>query len=128
MLVHHLGMLGRHHTNYNMQDIVLFQLSYHLNTAHTYDVVSFVGMTLVHHLQMLARRRTNYCAGDTISPIFMLPVSDPLQQRSFHCFCLAIGTRCWLNTGSMLLIHLRNKALAQHRVNAHKFVFHLSIY
>ena len=78
MQVHHLRMLGRHRTNYNMQDTVLAQLMYHLNAAHTNAVVSHAGTTLVHHL-MQARRRTDDCAGDTyISPVIMPPVFDPL--------------------------------------------------
>ena len=80
--VHHLRMIGRHRANYNMKDTVLAQLLYHLNIAHTYVVVSHIGTTPVHHLQMLARPRTNYCAGDNISPVIMLPVSDPLQLPS----------------------------------------------
>ena len=44
MLIHHFRMLGQHLTNYyNMQDTVLAQLLYHLNTAHTNVVVSRVG-------------------------------------------------------------------------------------
>ena len=32
----HPQVLGRHQANHNMQDTVLAQLLYHLNTAHTY--------------------------------------------------------------------------------------------
>ena len=35
MLVHHLKVLGQHRASYNMQHMVLAQLLYHLNTAHT---------------------------------------------------------------------------------------------
>ena len=48
MPVHHLRMLGRHRVNYNMQDTVLAQLLYHLNTAHINTSMSRVGTTLVH--------------------------------------------------------------------------------
>ena len=64
MPVLHLRMLGRHHANYNMQDTVLAQLLYHMNTAHINASVSRVRTTLVHHLQMLAQRCTSNCAED----------------------------------------------------------------
>ena len=90
MLDHHLKMLSQHRANYNKQDTVLAQLLYHLNTAHTNVVVSRdETRTLVHHLQML------------------------------NNLCLAIRTNHWLNTGSMLLVCLRNNTLAQHWVNAY---------
>ena len=112
---------------YSMQDTVLAQSLYHLNTAPTYVVVSHVGTTLVHHFQILARRRTNDCAGNNVSSVNMLPVFDPFPQRSLNRFCLTVETWRWLNAMSTLLICLRNKALVQHRVDAYRLVFLLYI-
>ena len=81
MPVHHIRMLGRHRANYNMQDTVLAQLLYNLNTVHTYVVVSHIGWIPVHHLQMLARRRANDCTGDNISQVIMLPVFDNFHNN-----------------------------------------------
>ena len=74
--------LGQHRTNYNMQDTVLAQLLYHLNTAHTNVAVSRVGTALVHHLQMLAKRCINDCTGDNTIPANMPLYLDPPPQRS----------------------------------------------
>ena len=56
----------------------------------------------------------------------MLPVFDQFPQGLLDRFCLTIGRR-WFKAGSTSLICLRNKALAQDRVNAYR-LFHLYIY
>ena len=121
MPVHHLGMLERHHANYNKQDTVLAQLLYHLNTAHINALVSCVGTTLVHHLRMLAQHRTNDCAKDPLCYLYFDP-SPTITDRSV----LQIGPQRWFNAGPTLLVRIINKTLAQHWVNAYNS-FHLYI-
>ena len=82
--------------------------------------VSRVGTTLVHHIQMLAQRCTNDCAGDNTILAIMQPVLLPTSTAIADCLCPAIETRHWLNAWSTLLVRIRNKALAQHWVNAYK--------
>ena len=67
-----VGTMPNYHrrTNYNIQDTLLAQLFYHLNTVQHRS-----------RLQMLARRQTNDCAGDNISPVVMLSVSDSLPHQ-----------------------------------------------
>ena len=90
MPVHHPRMLGRHRAcNYNRQDTVLAQLSYHLHTAHINASVSRVGTTLVYHR------------------------CPPLSCNR------TIGPQRWFNAGAMLLVCIMNKTLAQHWVNAY---------
>ena len=58
MPVLHLMMLGRYRANYNMQDTVLAQLLYTLNTAHTYVDCVPRWYDAADNLLMQGRRRT----------------------------------------------------------------------
>ena len=103
MPVHHLRMLGRHCTNYNMQDTVLAQLLYH-------NWIQLTLMLLCHSL--LWRWSTISGCWPGVAPTIVQETTlvwilcylyfDPLTYRLVDRFCLAIVTRRWLNTGSML--------------------------
>ena len=98
MPAHHLKLLGRHRANYNMQETVLAQLLYHVDTAHTNVVVSRVGTTLVHHLQ----------SWPSISPTSV--------QETTLCLYYATCTLTNLHSDRRQPLSCnRNKALAQRR-------------
>ena len=76
---------------------------------------------------MLAHRRTNDCAEDHPSSYYATCTSTHLQTITDRP-CPAIGPQCWLSAGSMLLIRIRNKTLAQHWANAYNsFHFYINI-
>ena len=120
MPVHHLKMLGRHGANY---------LLYHLNTAHTNVAVS----RSVQRWSTISRCWSSVAPTivqktHTI-PAIMPPVPQPTSTAITDSLCFAIGTRCWLNAGSTLLVRLGNKALAQNWVNAYNsFFIYIYIY
>ena len=103
-------MLGRHIANYNigLQDTVLAQLLYHLNTAHTYIAyISHIGTMPVHHLQMMGRRRTNYLRTRQHYLFLLLLLMDNSVHSSIGVL-YAVWVTCAAQGGKLKVLVLYN--------------------
>ena len=101
MLVHHLrcwaGFEPTEHTGHSVSPIVIPSKSSTQPTLLT----PCIGKMLVHHLQKLGRRQTNYsCMRQFWHNHYTICIWPTFVNGWHDLFCLAIGARRRLNTGS----------------------------